>query len=61
MLYQAENLSLKKPNVEVSCGPDGLRACTGLYDEPPHYTPSAPLVCYGSIMVGGQCIRPVVF
>ena len=27
-------------NVEVSCGPAGYRACTGLYDKPPHYTPA---------------------
>ena len=34
MLYQAENLSLKKPNVEVSCGFGEFRACTGFYEKP---------------------------
>ena len=29
-------------NVEVSCGPDGCRACTGFYDETPHDTPACP-------------------
>ncbi len=39
---------LIQPNVEVSCGPDACRNCTAFYDEPPHYTPSAPLGCYVS-------------
>jgi hypothetical protein len=37
-------INLHPSNVEVSCGPDGCQACMALYENPPHYTPSAPLV-----------------